>query len=56
MEEEHDRLYGRYGKGREWVRRCDREREQLQRKYEGWEQEWEHQFEEWRRVRDKRQE
>ncbi len=49
MSEEHDRLYGRYGVCREWVRDADREREALRIKYEGWEQQWEHDYEQWER-------
>ncbi|MDP9477598.1 MAG: hypothetical protein M3R38_18250 [Actinomycetota bacterium] len=49
MREEHDRLHGRYGVGREWVRDADREREALRIKYEGWEEQWEQEYEDWER-------
>ena len=42
---------GRYGKGREWLRRADRERAELRERFEGWEQRWERDYEEWRRAR-----
>jgi hypothetical protein len=50
--EEWEMLHGRYGKGQEWVRNWDREREELRRRYEGWEREWKHGYAEWRRTRD----
>lgn len=52
MGEEYEwRNGGRYGKGREWLREWDREREELRRKYDGWELEWERWYGEWRRER-----
>ncbi len=47
--EEYDRLHGRYGKGREWLRSADQDREALRIKYEGWEPQWEQYYEEWER-------
>ncbi|MDP9454190.1 MAG: hypothetical protein M3Q60_00030 [Actinomycetota bacterium] len=51
-EEWDDSRGGRYGKGREWLREYDRERAELRKRYEGWEQRWERDYAEWRRVRE----
>lgn len=49
MREEHDRLHGRYGVDRERVRMADRKREALRIKYEGWQEHWKHNYEQWER-------